>query len=87
MDTALEWSGQKDFVSESLREWRVDGEISGKTRSVNGLTFATIDGAGHFVGRDFKKCVQRSADFWKAPYDKAQEMLALLQRWIVRVAL
>ncbi|KAK0193168.1 Alpha/Beta hydrolase protein [Armillaria mellea] len=46
---ALAWSGQKEFVSESLREWTVDGKVAGKTRRAKGLTFATIDGAGHFA--------------------------------------
>ncbi|KAK0484113.1 Alpha/Beta hydrolase protein [Armillaria luteobubalina] len=46
---ALEWSRQKEFVWERLREWYVGGKVAGKTRSAKGLTFATVDGAGHFV--------------------------------------
>lgn len=46
---ALEWSGQAEFTSQKLREWVVDGKTAGKTRSAKGLTFATVDGAGHMV--------------------------------------
>ncbi|PBK90881.1 peptidase S10, serine carboxypeptidase [Armillaria gallica] len=52
---ALEWSGQKEFVSEELKEWRVDGKVAGKTRNAKGLTFATVDGAGHFAPYDKPK--------------------------------
>jgi carboxypeptidase C (cathepsin A) len=45
----LEWHGEKDFASLPLREWKVDGHVVGKTRSAHGLTFATVDGAGHMV--------------------------------------
>lgn len=45
----LEWSGHDEFAGQALREWKVDGEVAGMTRSANGLTFATIDGAGHMV--------------------------------------
>ncbi len=83
----LEWSGQKEFVSDRLREWHVDGKVAGKTRAAKGLTFATVDGAGHFVSLRFRNCVQGNADFWKAPYDKPKETLALLQRWMVGEAL
>jgi cathepsin A (carboxypeptidase C) len=46
---ALKWSGHDAFNQEELREWKVDGEVAGKTRSANGLTFATVDAAGHMV--------------------------------------
>lgn len=46
---ALEWSGQKDFVSQDLKVWEVDGKRAGRTRSARGLTFATVEGAGHMV--------------------------------------
>ena len=46
----MPWTGQDAFVSQPLREWRINGQVVGKTRSANGLTFATIDGAGHMVG-------------------------------------
>ena len=47
----LEWSGKADFASHELREWYVDGESAGKTRSTSdGLfTFATVHAAGHMV--------------------------------------
>lgn len=46
---ALEWSGQDEFSTQSLRDWKIDGRSVGTTRSAKGLTFATIDGAGHMV--------------------------------------
>lgn len=46
---ALEWSGQQNFSSQPLRDWYVDGKRAGRTRGSGGLTFATIDGAGHMV--------------------------------------
>ncbi|KZT24355.1 serine carboxypeptidase [Neolentinus lepideus HHB14362 ss-1] len=49
---ALDWSGKEEFVSQSLREWKVNGEVAGMTRSAKGFTFATIDGAGHMVPYD-----------------------------------
>ncbi|KAJ7596550.1 Alpha/Beta hydrolase protein [Mycena floridula] len=46
---ALEWSGKEDFNAKPLREWTVDGKRAGLTRSAKGLTFATIDNAGHMA--------------------------------------
>ncbi|KAH7919224.1 alpha/beta-hydrolase [Leucogyrophana mollusca] len=45
----MEWTGREAFVKEELRDWKVAGEVAGQTRSANGLTFATIYGAGHMV--------------------------------------
>jgi len=52
---ALEWSGQAEFSSEPLREWSVDGKRAGRTRYAKGLTFATVDAAGHMVPYDKPK--------------------------------
>ncbi|KAK0188280.1 serine carboxypeptidase [Armillaria mellea] len=52
---ALEWSGQAEFAGQELRDWYVDGKPAGKTRSANGLVFATIHGAGHMVPYDKPK--------------------------------
>lgn len=46
---ALEWHGQAEFNVTPLREWNVDGKRAGLTRSFKGLTFATVEGAGHMV--------------------------------------
>lgn len=53
---ALEWSGQAEFGEQPLAEWAVDGKRAGRTRYTKGLTFATIDGAGHMVRRS---CLRR----------------------------
>ncbi|KAJ7223362.1 Alpha/Beta hydrolase protein [Mycena pura] len=56
---ALEWSGQTQFAAEPLRPWAVGGDFTkgraGLARSAKGLTFATIDGAGHMVPYDKPK--------------------------------
>jgi carboxypeptidase C (cathepsin A) len=45
----MEWSGKEAFGQQPLQSWLVDGKAAGKFRSANGLTFATVDGAGHMV--------------------------------------
>ena len=45
----LEWSGHAEFSAAPLRAWKVEGAQAGMTRSAQGLTFATIEGAGHMV--------------------------------------
>jgi carboxypeptidase C (cathepsin A) len=52
---ALQWTGSKDFTSQSLRDWVVDGKPAGKTRSAMGFTYATVSGAGHMVPYDKPK--------------------------------
>lgn len=55
MTLALEWSGQEAFVSQPMRDWFVNDIVVGRTRSWKGLTFATIDGAGHMAPADKPK--------------------------------
>lgn len=45
----LEWSGQQEYLNSALREWTVDGKRVGLTRKAGGLTFVTVEGAGHMV--------------------------------------
>lgn len=45
----LEWHGHEEFSAQPLRDWSVDGKKAGETRSAKGLTFATVNGAGHLV--------------------------------------
>ncbi|KAJ7909462.1 Alpha/Beta hydrolase protein [Mycena leptocephala] len=56
---ALEWSGQAEFAAEPLRPWAVGDNFSkgraGLARSAKGLTFVTIDEAGHMVPYDKPK--------------------------------
>ncbi|KAF9042259.1 serine carboxypeptidase [Panaeolus papilionaceus] len=51
----LEWSGSDEFRSQELKSWTIDGQKAGLTRSAKGLTFITIDGAGHMVPYDKPK--------------------------------
>jgi hypothetical protein len=46
VEQTLRWSGQRAFGQQSLREWTVDGESAGTTKSHGPLTFATVYGAG-----------------------------------------
>lgn len=48
----MEWSGHSKFASQELREWGVDGKRAGLTRAAEGLTFVTVEGAGHMVPHD-----------------------------------
>ncbi|KAJ7250136.1 serine carboxypeptidase [Mycena haematopus] len=56
---ALEWSGQAEFAAEPLHPWAIGGNFTkgraGLARSAKGLTFATIDQAGHMVPYDKPK--------------------------------
>ncbi|KAH9939582.1 Alpha/Beta hydrolase protein [Amylocystis lapponica] len=55
MALALDWTGKDLFVKAPLREWEVDGEAAGLTRSSGGFTFLTVYGAGHMVPYDQPK--------------------------------
>ncbi|KAJ7304516.1 protease S10 [Mycena albidolilacea] len=51
-----DFAGQAEFGDQPLAEWAVDGKRAGRTRYTKGLTFATVDGAGHMVPRSRWKC-------------------------------
>ncbi|KAJ7825180.1 serine carboxypeptidase [Mycena olivaceomarginata] len=69
---ALEWSGQAKFAAEPLRPWAVGGDFTkgraGLARSAKGLTFATIDKAGHMMAQFVNPQV---------PYDKPKRLWLL----------
>lgn len=46
---SLEWSDGDAFGKEELRDWTIGGERVGRVRAKGGLTFATVEGAGHMV--------------------------------------
>ncbi|KAJ7259665.1 serine carboxypeptidase [Mycena rebaudengoi] len=61
---ALEWSGQAEFAKQPLKPWAIAGDPqadadgsrrAGLARSAQGLTFATIEAAGHMVPYDKPK--------------------------------
>ncbi|KAI0772248.1 serine carboxypeptidase [Irpex lacteus] len=55
MVDSLDWTGKGTFRAAGSREWKVDGEVAGLVRSGGGLTFVTLDGAGHLVPYDKPK--------------------------------
>ncbi|GAB1523144.1 hypothetical protein RhiTH_006274 [Rhizoctonia solani] len=52
---ALDWTGSAEFTAQKDRNWIVESQVAGFTRSANGLTFATVDAAGHMVPYDKPK--------------------------------
>ncbi|KAJ7117630.1 Alpha/Beta hydrolase protein [Mycena epipterygia] len=62
----LEWSGQAAFGAEPLREWTVEGKRAGRTRSAMGLTFVTVDAAGHMAPYDKPKQSLEMVNRWIA---------------------
>ncbi|EPQ61308.1 serine carboxypeptidase [Gloeophyllum trabeum ATCC 11539] len=63
---ALAWSGQAEFAGQQLRDWEVGGAVAGKTRSAQGFTFATIEGAGHMAPYDKPKESLELVNRWLA---------------------
>lgn len=45
----MQWSSQGDFLTLPLRPWYVNGQPAGETRSLDGLTWATIYQASHMA--------------------------------------
>lgn len=81
---ALEWDQGDAFRAEALRDWKVGGKVAGSTRSMGGLTFATIDGAGHMVRVAVWVDKYSHSTFCalQVPYDKPKESLELVKRWL-----
>jgi len=48
----LKWSGQKQFQSLDLKEWKVQNKTAGLAKSYNGFTFLEVFAAGHMVPMD-----------------------------------
>ncbi|KAJ3571869.1 hypothetical protein NP233_g3480 [Leucocoprinus birnbaumii] len=77
----MEWSGREHFVKEKLREWTVDGQKAGLVRSKHGLTFVTVDSAGHMVPFDKPKeslALVRRQQFYNAGLFTPLEDLSLV---------
>lgn len=86
----MEWSGKEEFNKQPLRDWVVDGKFAGKTRSAKGLTFATVEAAGHMVRHRSSRCdptLSPDALTIKVPYNKPKESLEMLLRWLAEEAL
>lgn len=73
----------------ALREWTIDGKVAGRTRSAKGLTFATIEGAGHMVRwyTFYHFLIIRAHLTFQVPYDKPAESLEMVNRWLEGIEL
>ncbi|EJU04579.1 serine carboxypeptidase [Dacryopinax primogenitus] len=49
---ALQWGGAQGFEAVPMGEWQVSGGRAGITKGWKGLTYATVEGAGHMVPLD-----------------------------------
>lgn len=65
----LEWSGQREFAVQPLREWEVEGKLAGRVRTAQGLMFATIQGGGHMTAHDKPKEALELVNRWMAGQD------------------
>ncbi|KAH7106100.1 serine carboxypeptidase [Auriculariales sp. MPI-PUGE-AT-0066] len=45
----MQWTGRTAFNGEKLRPWHFEGTVAGETKKAQGLTFASVYGAGHLV--------------------------------------
>ncbi|KAI0807995.1 serine carboxypeptidase [Fomes fomentarius] len=63
---ALEWTSVDEYKNAPKRDWHVDGQVAGWTRSGGGLTFATIDSAGHLAPYDQPERSLAMANRWLA---------------------
>ncbi|KAH7926024.1 alpha/beta-hydrolase [Leucogyrophana mollusca] len=66
---SMEWSGQREYVAQPMRTWSLEGREIGKTRSAKGLTFATIEGAGHMAPFDKPKEALELVQRWLAGHE------------------
>jgi carboxypeptidase C (cathepsin A) len=46
---ALDWRGSNSYKTTPMSTWTIDGKVVGKYKTSGGLTYATVQGAGHFV--------------------------------------
>lgn len=46
---ALDWEGAEGFTSTAMGTWEVKGDKAGIMKTFGGLTYATVDAAGHMV--------------------------------------
>ncbi|KAI0366349.1 peptidase S10 serine carboxypeptidase [Pilatotrama ljubarskyi] len=65
----LQWTGSARYARAEVRDWTVDGEKAGETKSAGPLTFATVRGAGHMVPHDKPAEAQAMVSRWLAQTD------------------
>ncbi|CDZ97775.1 serine carboxypeptidase [Phaffia rhodozyma] len=66
----LEWSGQEAYAAQETRDWHIDDQVAGQVKSLSsedgrgGLTYMTINGAGHMVPTDKPKEASQMFNNW-----------------------
>jgi len=60
----------------------VDGVRAGQTMSAGGLTYATVDEAGHMVSSAFGDVRRTVVEDRQVPYDRPVQALVMLNRWL-----
>lgn len=48
----LDWPSRERFAEEPLQDFEVEGKVVGSWKSVDGLSFVRVSGAGHMVPLD-----------------------------------
>lgn len=65
----LSWAGKQQFNQAEDKDWEVDGKVSGKLRTYNGLSFLQVFDAGHMVPLDKpKESLQMLTEFLAGKY-------------------
>ena len=89
MASDLKWSGKQAFNAEDLRLWYAEkgslaSKPAGHTKSANGLTFMTIEGAGElsFHFQHGVRTLMHSSAGHMVPMDKPMESEVLFKRWL-----
>lgn len=58
----LDWTGKEAYKNAKWRDWTLDGEKVGETKTAGVLTFATVRGAGHMMSLFDFSCVMSDPD-------------------------
>jgi cathepsin A (carboxypeptidase C) len=81
----LDWSGKQEFSKAELKPWYIDSKNESKAgdmKTHGGLSFVTIEGAGHLVSIAVGYLFIRAHEMRQAPYDKPDESLWMVNQWL-----
>jgi carboxypeptidase C (cathepsin A) len=66
----LDWTGKEAYKNAKWRDWTLDGEKVGETKTAGVLTFATVRGAGHMMSLFDFSCVMSDPDNIFSPSER-----------------